>query len=81
MECSGDAAVGKNLVNNLKSNNASNEVIYKELSALFPDVGCPLVRYETVDSAYMTARRSEQAVWREADEVACRADSEFANKR
>ena len=62
MECSGDAAVGKNLVNNLKRENASDEVIYKELTALFPDVGCPLARYKTVDSGYMAERRLEQAV-------------------
>jgi hypothetical protein len=78
---SDDAAVGKNLVDNFKRENASHEQIYNELMALFPDIGCPLARYQTVDSAYMTARRSEQAVRREADEVACRADSEFVNKR
>jgi hypothetical protein len=38
MDRSGDAAVGKNLVNNLKRENASDAVIYKELMALFPDV-------------------------------------------
>jgi hypothetical protein len=81
MERSGDAAVGKNLVNNLKTENASDEVIYKELTALVPDVGCPLARYKAVDSGYMAARRSEQAVRREANEVASRASTEFANKR
>jgi hypothetical protein len=39
------------------------------------------VLYETVDSGYMTAHRSEQAVWPEANEVAHHAETEFASKR
>jgi hypothetical protein len=65
----------------LKRENTSVEVIYKELTALFPDVGCPLAWYKTVDSGYMAARCSEQAVRQEANEVASHADTEFANKR
>ena len=75
MERSDDAAVRKNLVKNLKGENASDEEINNKLTALFPDVGCPLVRCEIVDSVYKTARRSVQAVQREADEVARRAET------
>ena len=77
-----DAAVGKNLVENLKrQENAADEQIYNELAALFPDVQSPLVQYERVDSGFMAARRSEQAVRREANDVSSRADTEFVNKR
>jgi hypothetical protein len=62
MERLDNTAVGKNLVKNFKGENASNNEIYNELTALFPDVGCPLVWYEKVDSGFKTARPSEQAV-------------------
>ena len=83
MECSNDihVAAGKNLVNNLKRENTPVEVIFRELTALFPDAGCPLAQYTTIDGGYMAARRSEHAVRREATEVASRADAEFVNKR
>ncbi len=55
-------------------------MIFKELKAFFPNVGCPLALYMTKDSGYMAARRSEHAVWRAANEVASRADKEFVNK-
>jgi hypothetical protein len=82
MECSSDIlAAGKNLVINLKRVNTPDTVIFKELMALFPDVGCPLAQYQTVDNSYMAARRSEHPVRREAHEVASCADEEFVNKR
>ncbi|KAI2498747.1 hypothetical protein MHU86_15758 [Fragilaria crotonensis] len=82
MECSHDIlTVGRNLVKNLKRENASNTVIFHELSGLFPNVGCPLVQYHKVDNSYIAAQRSEHAVRREAREVATRADAEFVNKR
>ena len=69
-----DVVVGKNLVENLKQQeNGADEQIYNELAALFPYVQSPLVQYERVDSGYMAARRSEQAVWREANDVSSRA--------
>ena len=63
-----DAAVARNLVINLQRENAGDGQIYKELKALSPDAGCPLARYIT-DSSYITARRSEQVLKRQADEV------------
>jgi hypothetical protein len=51
------------------------------LTALFPQGGCPLEIYTTKDKDYMAARRSENALLREANDVSIRANSEFANKR
>ncbi len=63
MECSGDIlAVGRKLLKNLKRENTPNTVIFQELSALFPDVGCSLAQYQTVDNSYMAAQRLEHAV-------------------
>ncbi|KAI2509245.1 hypothetical protein MHU86_5133 [Fragilaria crotonensis] len=82
MKCSNDILdVGKNLVNNLKRENTPADMIFKELMTLFPDAGCPLARYTTVNHGYMAARCSEHAVRREANQVASRADAEFDNKR
>jgi hypothetical protein len=81
MEHLDDAAVGKNLVKNFKGENACNEVTYKELTALFPDIGCPLLQYETVDTGYKTALLSDQAVQQIADKMAHHAKTEFASKR
>ncbi len=80
MECSSDIlAAGKAI--NLKRENTPDTVIFNKLTALFPDVGCHLAQYQTVDNSYMAARRSEHPVRREAHEVASRADEEFVNKR
>ena len=82
MNCTGDIiAVGKNLVCNLKLDNNSDETIFHELSVLFPQHGCPLTLYTTKDMDYMTAHRSQNALLREANDVLCNANSEFANKR
>ena len=72
---------GKNLVRNLKQDNNSDETIFHELSVLFPQHGCPLTLYTTKDMDYMTAHRSQNALLREANDVLCNANSEFANKR
>ena len=81
MSCSGDMiAVGKNLVCNLKQDDTSDEAIFHELSALFPQHGCPLMLYTTQDRNYMTARQSQNALLKVANDVSCRANSEFANK-
>jgi hypothetical protein len=77
-----DVVVGNNLVENLKQQeNGADEQIYNELAALFPYVQSPLVQYERVDSGYMAACRSEQAVRWEANDVSSRADTELVNKR
>ena len=82
MKCPGHiVSVGKNLVHNLKRENATDEAIFHELAALFPQGGCPLEIYTTKDKDYTAARRSENALLREANDVSFRANSEFANKR
>jgi hypothetical protein len=82
MGCLDDVVVGKNLVENLKQQeNGADEQIYNKLVALFLYVQSPLVQYERVDSGYMAACRSEQAVWQEANDMSSHADTEFMNKR
>ena len=82
MSCTGDMiAVGNNLVHNLKQNYTSDETIFHELSVLFPQHGCPLTLYTTQDRDYMTARWSQNALLKEANDVSWRENSEFANKR
>ena len=82
MSCTGDMiAVGKNLVRNLKQDDTSDETIFHELSVLFPQHGCPLTLYTTKDRDYTTARQSQNALLIEANDILCRANSEFANKR
>ena len=56
MECpSHIVSVVKNLVHNLKRENATDKGIFHELVALFPQGGCPLEIYTTKDKDYMAA--------------------------